>query len=289
MEEFINLDFRNILHKIGKLNPQLRYAACLKFLDLVRPYFCKFVLMPSKKFFFRVRAHPYDLEDHYFTNISELSFRTDLFNIINYGRCNCPFETTFYCSDHPLLALCEVSKLIWKECERKPKYYTTSIWKVKEPLNITPIFENMKTGYRNQKMLDVTWNCFTAIEQLKNYGKKNQLKEIHSLMGKEFTKPFTKQSNSYLISSALSNYLLANKHEQSERIDGLTYSTCLNIGSICNLGFNYVFNPLIIGFERKIEFHGAFRSKIEKLEDNVRETERKFFKKANCYTGEIIW
>lgn len=289
MEEFINLDFRGIITNIHALNPALRYAASLKFLDLVQPHFCKFVLKPNKKFLFRVRAHQSDIEDNYFTNISELSFRTDFFNIINYGRCNCPFEAVFYCSDHPFLAFCEVSRLTWEEHQIKPKYYTTSIWKVKEPLNITPIFEDAKIGYRNAKMLDVTWNCFSVIDQMKTYRKKNQLKEFHSMMGKEFAKPFSKRPNAYFISSALSNYLLNNKPGQSEPIDGLTYSSCLNINTICNLGWNYVLNPLIVGFENKVEFYSAFRSKIEKTGHNFKETKRIFFKKANRYSGEIIW
>src|SRR4051794_27324244 len=115
MEEFIDYDYRKIFDTIRGLNPILQYAACSKFLDLIRPYFCIYNLDAENKLFFRARSHSSVSKDFYFCNISELSFRTDFFNITSAGRCNCPFESIFYCSDHPIISFLEITGLSERE------------------------------------------------------------------------------------------------------------------------------------------------------------------------------
>src|SRR4051794_38237774 len=102
MEEFIDYNYAEIFERIRSVNPISQYAACSKFLELIRPYLCQVVLHDTKKCFFRVRTHPYTSgSKFYLTNVSDISYRTDFFNITSYGRCNCPFESIFYCSDDP--------------------------------------------------------------------------------------------------------------------------------------------------------------------------------------------
>jgi hypothetical protein len=289
MEEYINIDYRAIIKQIKTLNISSQYAACCKFLDLLRPYFCKYTLSAKEKYFFRIRSHLEGNGNYYFTNISELSYRVDFFNITKFGRCNCPFEAIFYCSDSPLLSLLEVSELLKKDCKKQTAYYTTSVWKMTQKLNLTPIFENRNKLYNNEKLLEVTNKCLNTIDEFKGYNKKEDLKEFHRIMGEEFTKPFSIDKSIYLFSASVSSYLFDWKQDQSEKMDGIVYPTCLKRSTVRNIGLNYAFNPLIIGFGNKIEFVHAFRSKMEKKENRVYETERQSFKKGNRFTGEIIW
>ena len=105
----------------------------------------------------------------------------------------------------------------------------------------------------------------------------------------EFTKPFSKDSQAYLFSSAVANYFLDTISTENERIDGLVYPTCLGKNGIRNLGLNYVFRRGIVGFDNKIEFHDAYRSKMEKTGFEYHQTQIIKFKKAYKFTGEIFW
>ena len=289
MEEYIDVDYTGIMSQIKKLEPSMQYAACSKFLDLVRPYFCRYILPPENNSFYRVRTHDVGTGKYFFTNISELSYRPDFFNITRFGRCNCPYESVFYCSDSSLLSLIEVSLICGDGNRKDVNYYTLSIWKIMKPINITPIFQGKEVLNSNTRLLDITKNCLKTIDAFNNYSKKENLKEFHRIIGKEFVNPFSTKSNTYLFSSAVANYLLNNEKNSAESVDGLVYPTCIDLENISNIGLNYAFNPVIIGFGNKIEFVGAYRSKMEKKGNIYYETERRKFMKANRYTGEISW
>ena len=81
MEEYIDVDYNGIINQIKKFEPSLQYAACAKFLDLVRPYFCRYTLPAENNSFYRVRTHNEETGKYFFTNIAELSYRADFFNI----------------------------------------------------------------------------------------------------------------------------------------------------------------------------------------------------------------
>ena len=129
MEEWIDVNYRSVIQEIKKFSPSLQYAACAKFLDLVRPYFYRFTLPIENNLFYRVRTHDEGTGKYFFTNISELFFRSDLFNIKKFGRYNCPYESMFYCSDSALLALIEVSQFYKVETKKDALYHILSIGK----------------------------------------------------------------------------------------------------------------------------------------------------------------
>jgi hypothetical protein len=274
MEEYINVDHKNILQQIRQLSPSLQYAACAKFMDLMRPYFCKFTIDPDKKLFYRVRPHSRGVGKYFYNNISELTYRSDFFNITNFGRCNCPYESIFYCSDSAFLALMEVSEKYRKESNKDALYHTLSIWRMKETLNVTPIFDQTEESNSNRSLKGITNKCYEIIDKFGDYSKKEQLKEFHNIIGKEFVRPFSTEGNIYFFSSAVSGYLLSKKFIRSETIDALVYPTCLGNDIAQNIGLNYAFDPTAVGFGRKIEFAGAYRSKMEKKGNAYYETER---------------
>ena len=251
MEEFLNYDYRKIFQTIRGLKPILQYAACAKFFDLIRPYFCCCNLNAENKLFFRVRSHPHPSKDFYFYNNSDLSFRTDFFNINSYGRCNGPFESIFYCSDHPMISFLEVTNLSKKENRSKSNYYTTGIWQAKQSLSLTPILENQRRSFRNDQLTKITNNYLKTIDNLPNYSKKEELKEFHRIIGREFTKDFSSDQNVYLLSAAISNYLLNSSNNQRIKIEGLLYPTCIKHGAVREIGLNYAFDPCVIGYIKK--------------------------------------
>lgn len=217
MEEYIDVDCRTILECIKLLDISAQYAACSQFLDLIRPYFLQYKLHFKEKYFFRVRSHMEGGGEYYFKNISDISYRTDFFNISKFGRCNCPFEAVFYCSDNPLLSITEVSELTRLENRKEINFYTTSVWKTTQELSLTPIFERQSRIDRNEKMVEITNRCLQTIDGIKAYSKKEQLKEFHRAIGNEFTKPCSIDRNIYLLSSAISGYLLNEKRGQSAK------------------------------------------------------------------------
>ncbi len=288
MEDWINVDYKNIIKVIKQLNSSHQYAACTTFLDLIRPYFCKYIIPADDMLLYRVRSHTQGTGKYFFNNISELSFRSDFFNISNFGRCNCPYESVFYCSDSALLSLIEVSELYRKKTKKDAVYHTLSVWKITQPLNVTPIFQTRDVQHFNKRLAIRTEGCLKMIDEFGNYSKKAELKEFHNIIGQEFIKPFSVDDRIYLFSSAIAHYLL-NKNERGEYVDGIVYPTCIDMSEIKNFGLNYVFNPLVIGFDKKIELKAVYRSKMQKKGDAFSEIERVKFKKANKVTGEIKW
>lgn len=290
MQEFIDYNYPKIFERIRNLDPKSQYAACLKFLDLIRPYFCQVNLQHPNKYLFRVRLHPAESDkSFYFTNVSDLSYRTDFFNITTFGRCNCPLESIFYCSDDPRISFLEVTDLAKSLNFKVSEYHTTGVWKVKQPLSVSPIFENRFSEFRNERLMNITLGCLDVFENFGNYSKKQELKEFHRLVGYEFVKDFSSNPNIYLISSAISNYLLHSPNNEKIKIDGLIYPTCIRSDAIRKLGLNYAFDPCIIGLGNKINFFSASRSKVKKLRDGYHQTEVLHCKKVNIHSGEISW
>jgi hypothetical protein len=289
MEDFIDYNYRKIFDQIRGLNQSFQYAACAKFLDLIRPYFCQYNLPVQSKYFFRVRSHSEQNDNFYFKNISELSYRTDFFDITTFGRCNCPFESLFYCSDHPILSFLEVTNLSKAENKRSNAYHTTGVWKMKQNLILTPIFEKQSRRFTNQKLKKITNSCIEMIDQIKNYTKKEELKEFHRIVGKEFIKDFSNNQNVYFLSAAISNYLLNSPNNEKIKLDGVTYPTCVRHDAIRNIGLNYALDPCAVGFDKKIEIISAFRSRVEKRKRGYYQKELKQCQKINKLTGEIVW
>jgi hypothetical protein len=289
MEAYIDVDYKKIFNQIKQLDDSLQYAACTKFLDLVRPYLCKYAIAGKGKYFFRVRAHIEQEKPYLFGNVEDLGYRTDFFNINKFGRCNCPYESVFYCSDHPFVAFAEVSRLIWKESKKNTAYYTTSIWKMDGTINLAPLLESNEDINYNEELYSITQNCIRIVDEMDGYRKKAELKEFHAIMGKEFARPFDTDSKAYLFSSAVANYLLSAKINDSEKIDGLIYASCIGESDIRRLGLNYVFDPLIVGPDKTIRFEGAYRSIMRRKKNGIYEISRRYCKKINIVTGELKW
>lgn len=154
---------------------------------------------------------------------------------------------------------------------------------------MAPIFEPTGIKNKNKELVTITKKCIEIINALEDKTQKKELTKIHRLIAKEFTIPFSANNETYLFSAAVSSYLLNRQDNKSEQIDGIIYPACIEDCKLRKIGLNYVFNPLVIGFDNRIELKAAYRSKMQKIGRNYYETEIRSFKRANKYTGQIIW
>ena len=160
---------------------------------------------------------------------------------------------------------------------------------MKEDLLVTAIFEPDNSDIENPDLVDITKKCLEQIDLTNKPVEKDNLKLLLRLVANEFTKPFSTDNQSYLFSAAVSNYFLDTISTENEKIDGLVYPTSLGKTGIRNMGLNYVFRTNIVGFDNKIEFHDAYRSRMDKKGFEYHQTEIIKFKKVNKFTGEIFW
>jgi len=282
-------NIHDIINEIRASNPVTIYSSFRNLFSILKPAFCKFTLTPGHKPLFRVRCHTEGNGDYFFKNISDLSYRTDYLNIKKYGRCNQPFQSLFYCSDEEMLSFAEVSEIVRTENKPTTAYHTTSVWKMNKDILVTSIFEPDNPDTENADLVDITKKCLEQIDLTNHPIEKESLKLLLKLVANEFTKPFSTDHQAYLFSSAVTNYFLDTISTENEKVDGLVYPTCLGKSGVRNLGLNYVFRTNIIGFDNKIEFYDAYRSRMDRTEFQYNQTEIIKFKKANKVSGEIFW
>jgi hypothetical protein len=282
-------DIQNIISEIISSDSSVIYTSLRNLFRLQKPGFCKFNLMPGHRLLFRVRIHNEGNGDYFFNNLSDISYRTDNFNIKKFGRCNEPFQSLFYCSDNEMLSFAEVSEIVRTENKKDTSYHTTSVWKMNDPLLVTTIFEPNNVETKNEELIDITKKCLEQIDITTYPIEKEELKSFLKFVANEFTKPFSLDDKAYLFSSAIANYLFDTVSTENEKVDGIVYPTCIGYNDIRHLGLNYVFKIEIVGFDKKIEFVDAYRSRMNKRGFEYHETEQIKFKKANKITGEIFW
>ena len=288
---FMDINLLTLINDIKISDTSVMYSSFRNLFDFVNAPFCKFQVMVGHKLLYRVRSHTKDDGNYHFNNIHELSYRQDRTNIRKFGRCNEPIQSRFYASDDETIAFTEVSEIVRTENKKDTAYYTTSAWKFNQNVLVTPIFEPDNIDIENQGLVDITKKCFEIIEtspQIREEDKK-ELKSFLKGMAKEFTKPSSVDNNAYLLSAAYSNFLFDTIGYENEKIDGIVYPTCIDKTTTRSLGLNYVFNNSIIGFDNKIEFIGAYRSRLEKKNIEYYETERIKNKSFDKLTGEIVW
>jgi hypothetical protein len=285
----MNIDVQNIIQQIKSSDSTVINSSIRNLFSILKPGFCKFNLMPGHRLLFRVRSHTEGDGNYFFNNLKELNYRTDYFNIKKYGRCNEPFQSMFYCADDEMLSFAEVSEIVRTENKKETAYHTTSVWKINKPLLVTTIFEPDNAEINNKDLVEITKNCIEQIDTTSYPIEKENLKHLLKLVATEFTKPFSLDKDAYLFSSAVTNYFLDTIGFENEKIDGIVYPTCIGESKIRNIGLNHVFRTNIVGFENKIEFVDAYRSRMDKKGFEYYESERITLKVANKSTGEIIW
>jgi hypothetical protein len=246
-------------------------------LDLVSPY------IPL----FRVRRHQHGEE--FFYNESDVSYRRDFINIKEYGRCNEPLQSLFYCSDNKLLSFCEVSKYLENCGSVPPVYHTTSVWRINNDIPVSYLLENENNNSLNYELLNMTLKFKKEVLSDPNLiGNKGELLEFLQYISDEFIIKYAKTPD-YFLSAAYSNYLLTRITEDGESIKGIIYPTCLGEQQLLNIGLNYVFSPDVVGFKKSIELVDVFRSTIIITDTECNELDVIHCKNIDKTTGRITW
>lgn len=200
--------------------------------------------------FARCRIHKPN--EDFFDKISDLSYRTDLENITHFGRANEPFQSMFYCANHPNNAFFETSEVIRTDNDKEFELVTHSIWKTKKDIKVAFIILNEQIRGVN-KEFDLINNCISQFLNVHNSDDMRNIKILLEFFSKEFTTKAQNKSNDYLISSAFANYIFANYPD----IDGFLFPSTIYPEE----GLNYVFKPSSI--DEKFEFYYAKRTNIK--------------------------
>jgi hypothetical protein len=278
-----------LLNEIRASDASVIYSSLRNLFKYINAPFCKFDMIAGHPPLFRVRSHTKGDGNYFFENISDVSFRSDILNIKQFGRCNEPFQSRFYASDNEILAFAEVSELVRTENKKDTSYHTTSVWKLNHNIMISPIFEPDNVDVENLDLVEVTKKCFEIIEATNQIPQKEDLKLLLKGLANEFTKPFALDNRTYLFSAAFANYLFETVPIGINQIDGIVYPSCLDKPAIRNLGLNYVIQNSIVGVNNKLELVDVYRSRLDKNNKRYDEAETIYCKRINNQTGKIEW
>jgi hypothetical protein len=223
------------------------------------------VAIPKGKILYRTRVH---LRNDFFLKISDLSHRLDLFDIDKFGRANEPLQSIFYCSDNPVVALSEVSKLIKEGQDLDYEITTTGIWEVQEDIRVgsIPINETIKGINTTADGLH------EGFEDLlhKYYQNDNDLRlDILDIFSREFTKEANNDESNYLMSCAFANYIYdieGTDTSLNEKIKagGIIYTSVIHTEE----GMNIALKPSFIE-EKKLILVKAVRKVMKKINETT--------------------
>jgi len=278
-----------LIAHIKSSNKAAEYVSFRNLFSYINIPLLTFEIAEGKQLLYRVRSHSEGNGDYLFKNISELSFRQDITNIRNFGRCNEPFQSRFYASNDEAIAFSEVADIARTNNKKDIAYFTTSVWKINQGILATSIVELDEIVDENRDLLELTKRCFEYLETLNFIPQKDDLKSLLKGIALEFTKPSSLDKDAYLFSAAYANYLFNAMGIDKKKIEGIVYPTCIDKSNTRNFGLNYVFNNSIVGFDNKIEFVDAYRSRLDKFDKTYELGEVINMKRANKFTGEIEW
>ncbi len=188
---------------------------------------------------YRCRKNP--LPFNFFRFETELSFRTDVHNIHEFGRCNFPYDPIFYGSvvskdiSGYETAVIETSSLVDNQDEivehEGHETYTIGAWELKEDIRIIviPPSEVNKIGSSlNQEITD----AYLKLES--KFSLSENMKSFYDLLGHEFSKNMMDENNEhYCLSALISLMFLKND------IKGIAYPSF----KTKQQSFNVVFKP----------------------------------------------
>jgi hypothetical protein len=192
---------------------------------------------PKGRAVYRCRKHR-SLKDNFFFE-KDISYRTDISNITDFGRCNGPGSAKFYGSfDSPdipqghVIAVFETSDLLQGDSLGGIERYTIGKWIAKEDIEfmaIKPPNELIKDSASYKELMSI------FDENWKNENVSEDHKEFYELIGLEFSKLVKKHENyKYFISAIISDRLLMH-----EGVKGIVYPSVQSDWK----GLNIVMNP----------------------------------------------
>lgn len=204
----------------------------------------------------RYRRH-YHSDPFYFQKSSDLSYRTDLLNINNFGRCNEPGQGLFYCNDNDNenTGLTEAISIFRGNENSLEESFTVGAWNVNSPLKLVVILPSNDILGKN-KEFDELKNSYNTIDTSDDF---EDLKILNEYLSKEFILDTLKNKSNYKVTCAFANYI----KQIVPDIDGIIY------GSVKyeHRGQNIVLWPEVA--DSKLEFFAARKLTLTKISEKT--------------------
>lgn len=279
-EDFINFIFECKKKKGVEAYPSIKNAINIFSIPLARTI--------CKKGQFIYRARPNSNSNHFFTSDLELGAPLALNKITNFGRCNEPLQSVFYCSDNYYTACMESSVYARKGIYSNQETITIGEWEILDELTLGIIPSNPAIIGKNKTM-----DSFHAYYMQSNAAiltQTPQLIEIWDTISKEFATDVNGNNDEYVISCAFANYYLENivydsAFERNITLDGIIYPSVQYINEGLNLALR---NEVYLS--NKLRLNKAIKKTMIKVNKNtVCDDSWQVAKDINQQTGEIIW
>jgi len=217
------------------------------------------ILVPHLEYkpFKLIRYRRHNKGEIFFEHSHELSYRTDILNIENFGRANEPGQGLFYCNDNKNqeTGISEAISIFRGNTESQEEILTIGAWDLKKPLNLIMILPT-EQNYGKNSEFDKMKEFYNGFEKSKEF---EDLKRLNEFLANEFTLDLEKQKSNYKITCAFANYI----KEKFPEIDGIIYASVKSEFK----GTNMVLWPEVV--DEKLDFVAARKSIFKRLADKT--------------------
>ncbi|MEH6706101.1 MAG: hypothetical protein V7691_15000 [Galbibacter orientalis] len=239
-----------LIKRINELKEQDTISSYSHIKNILKNQIIPIPLYECKPFkLIRYRRH--NKGEEFFEQSHQLSYRTDILNIKNFGRLNEPGQGLFYCNDNKNqnTGISEAVSIFRGKEDSNEEILTIGAWDLKESLNLAMILPTIENSGKNSEF-DEMKKFYDGFEQTEEF---QDLKNFNEFLAKEFTLDLQKHKTNYKITCAFSNYI----KEKVPEIDGIIYASVKSEFE----GTNIVLWPEVV--DKKLEF-GAARKSIFK-------------------------
>ena len=232
------------IKSIDRLDSYNSYTYILNLLNrFIIP--CPPVLIPKGKKFIRGRVHKNN--EKYFNKITDVSYRRDEINILNFGRANEPHQSVFYCSDDERTAINETFTVAREQRDIEFEEITWSVWELTRDIELVYVIGNPDKRTPNSTVNDATDVFLEKIKQSEFGDIKNQVLLFHKFISDSFVLRAKGHNTLYKISCAFANYIYNHSFKDSYTGKDLMSSGIMYASSICpEFGMNIALKPEIV-------------------------------------------
>lgn len=233
---FILMTIDNVQKAINKLeaiDPKEEYAyekAVLAYLTIKHLPILLYDI-PHGTFVFRTRTHE---TDNLFPNISDISITPNSF-VMNFARCNRPFQSKFYCSENRPTSYMELVEY-WAETKEfgDKIYVTIGKWRLKRAMTVIIV----TTPDSDKRISDFDIQHGAALESFIE-DTKPEIREatiiLYRYLFDKFSKSAKKDPKTYIITTAYCNLALSHADGKA---DGFYYPSVPFGGQGVNFAIN---------------------------------------------------
>ncbi len=243
------------------------------------------VTIQKGKKFIRGRVHRNN--EVFFEKITDVSYRRDNLNILNFGRANEPFQSIFYCSDNQETAISETFTVAREDRDIEYEEITWSVWELQKNIDLVYVIGNPDKTTPNK-----TVNTATEIflRKIKNFENEDQVLFFHKFISDQFILKANGHNALYKISCAFANYMYKHDFQDSQTREikqscGVMYSS-----SICpDIGLNIALTPKIV--DDALRCIGVQKARVERIANTNRYEEKETFlsKRIDISKNKIYW